>query len=679
MSASRWTVYLALVTLPAAAAADPAPRTDQVGDPLPPGAVARVGTARFLPHPYLNRVFFTAAGATVLGWGSDNVVQYWEATTGKPAADLRDPDFRTFRVDVSPDGTRLALFGSDVHGRPAPDTLLRVYDVATRKPLWSKVIDDVYHYQHEVRYSLDGKRLITGTNVDLRVWDANTGAVIATQKAPFGYTGLILAPDGKRAAGGEQSLWVWDWEAGGPPKAMALKPDRRFFNYLAFSPDSKTIYVAQAGREADGYDVASGGFVGTAAEAVARWRAVSPDGKTEATAHYDKDKHAGSVILRDVRTGKEVGRLSSGASMVTDGRWSKDGTRLAGAAAFRCWVWDVKTGKAFGPTVPCHTANVNSLVFTSDGRLLSGSDDRTIRAWDPKTGKELARFETDDRPWQIAASPDGSLLGWAGEPGKVRVWDAKSGKEMFKLRWTLNRTGGVTRTVFTADDQSLLTFSTDQYLRSWDLLTGKLKSERRYRPAALGPESDDARNQDLGLLRITADVGADGNTLVLGVRKDVYVYSAITGKERFKLEADERQVETVVLSADGKRLATAGVGPAPPPNPAAGMMDRPTHYQVSVWDMTEAKRVTRFRVPGSSFFGVLAFTPDGKRVVTGSADEALRFWDATTGTLVGLIELPRVARKIAFTPDGKRLAVAFSDPTILVYDVETAVKPAPKE
>ncbi|HEX3148251.1 MAG TPA: hypothetical protein VHR66_09205 [Gemmataceae bacterium] len=76
------------------------------------------------------------------------------------------------------------------------------------------------------------------------------------------------------------------------------------------------------------------------------------------------------------------------------------------------------------------------------------------------------------------------------------------------------------------------------------------------------------------------------------------------------------------------------------------------------------------------FYGVLMFTPEGKQIVASSEDGSLRFWDATTGDLVGAITLPRRPTNITFTPDGKLLAVAFSDPTVLISDVNAALKPA---
>src|SRR5262245_9898204 len=76
MSSLRLNYCLALVIVIPASAADPIARTDLAGDPLPTGAVARIGTVRFLPRPYLEQVFFTPDGSTVLGRGGGDVVQF---------------------------------------------------------------------------------------------------------------------------------------------------------------------------------------------------------------------------------------------------------------------------------------------------------------------------------------------------------------------------------------------------------------------------------------------------------------------------------------------------------------------------------------------------------------------------------------------------------------------------
>src|SRR6266542_2935011 len=106
-------VALLALSLPLSAAdpppAKPAPRLDASGDPLPPGAIARLGTARFRHGETVKSVAHSADGKVFVSSGNGGGVSLWDAATGK---ELRRLELRTWGAQgatLSPDSKRLAV------------------------------------------------------------------------------------------------------------------------------------------------------------------------------------------------------------------------------------------------------------------------------------------------------------------------------------------------------------------------------------------------------------------------------------------------------------------------------------------------------------------------------------------------------------------------------------------
>jgi WD40 repeat protein len=104
-------------------------RTDRYGDPLPEGAIARLGTLRLRHCSQVTSVAYSPDGRLLATGGFDNQVRLWRASTGKELFHftLRETDSPlAAHVAFSPDGTLLAASRSG-------EGVVHLWDTATGK------------------------------------------------------------------------------------------------------------------------------------------------------------------------------------------------------------------------------------------------------------------------------------------------------------------------------------------------------------------------------------------------------------------------------------------------------------------------------------------------------------------------------------------------------------------
>jgi WD40 repeat protein len=169
--------------------------------------------------------------------------------------------------------------------------------------------------------------------------------------------------------------------------------------------------------------------------------ACSPDGAHIASAAGDR-----TVRIWDALSHKRIATLRGFDFRVNAVAFSPDGTRLVSASGTysehfireednALVVWDVATRKRIA-TLIGHRNVVDAVAFSPDGsRIISGSDDWTVRVWDVGGRAQLADFLGHHGPVQsVAYRPDGRCILSGSSDGSVKLWDADTFTESHTFR-----------------------------------------------------------------------------------------------------------------------------------------------------------------------------------------------------------------------------------------------------
>jgi RNA polymerase sigma factor (sigma-70 family) len=641
-------------------------RTDRHGDPLPDGAVARLGTVQ--RRAAGTKLAMTPDGKSIIGVRDGKYLLDWDAATGQLRSTRQLPGGTVWNHCLSADGRWLATEGP---GRGA----FTVWDVATGKEARRLAIKDAGAIDHWA-FSHDGTKVAaTGHEGDrqfVRAWELATGKEVFAKDVPerAGSGPLTFTPDGKRLlasfTSSDVGTFCWDLATG----ELAWQNKEFWPLFKEFTRDGK---VLAAMGEASGVDLATGRPFKLDNPPPLEWNTrtpLAPDGRTLLV------PTAEGVIVWDLAAGKELRKLAgAGEDLVI----APDGKAVItnNGALQR---WDLATGKPLWPDTfeQGHIGEPRALVFSADGkRLASASADGSVRLWDVTTSKPLHvwRGHEAQRPvriwrWILAGataldvSPDGRWVLSAGTEERIRLRDAAAGKEVLTILLPESERGETERRVFhlwISPDGTRATglFGAQGFsgstgdlpvehthkLASWDLKTGKLLTVHRVEMTSL----------------LSSAISPDGRTLLL----NGHLMDAASGREIVPFEGLRSEGGAVPSAFSANGALAAGIS-----------NEGNSPEGVKVWEAATGKLVARLKT--GSWVAQVTFHPDNRHVVTNGLG-GVRVWDLTTGRAVATRTMPDQVRStttnlgsyascLAFAPDG-RLATGQPDGTILLWDL----------
>jgi WD40 repeat protein len=598
------------------------PAKDRHGDPLPPGAVARLGTAAF-HHD-----------AGILG------------------------------VALSSDKKLLAV--------TCNNSLLAIWDVPGRKMLKQFKIADLFPRAYYLTFSADGRYLAVMAeeekkHAQARIfdWSAESEVTPLLDKKPLS---VAFAPDGRSVAvalhDADGAIVLWDLQAKQEVRRLSGEENGNRFAKVVFRDDGKSLLgMTQRGD-------------------VIAWDLQPEKARRSPTKAQAVDLSRNGVWARhgnpyyfmqidDIATSAKQLYLDKAGGHFWFGQ---DHDTLIQLVRGEIQLWNIKTKKQTA-SIAISNDVYPKIDLSADGKLLAVATEHQVRLYDltlPEAERE--RGWNDHALDALAFSPDGKQLAGSSQWGsRVVLWDVTTVKPARPPQRHYHPTS-----LRFSGDGAELWFTVGANRLTEDCKTFKITTAKPD-DRAIAQRSRDGKT----LIRYPyrASVRSVPDDAPVQARTKVEVLDAATEKVVRTLELDGHFVE---VSADGRTVLSARgglsggfatsrgptvmavgawqvrdvatgkhrceiAGRAPPPEPKKGL--------------EEFMPMSAPRAPT-----LLAYSPDGRRVAMWDAHHQVVVADLHTGARVGIIT-PRTYGTVAFSPDGKTLACATLDKELLLCEV----------
>ncbi|MBI1914624.1 MAG: sigma-70 family RNA polymerase sigma factor [Planctomycetes bacterium] len=657
------------------------PRRDRAGDPLPPGAIARLGTLRFRAPDTIEALAFAPDGKTVAA-STRAGVYLFDAVSGKRTQRLLTTGSPWWGSETllvfSPDSKRLVGRGKLTDNRRWWG-VVRVWNLAGGK-LHDHDVDNVVW----VGWSSGGEPLAVCLEAGaLRLRELSSGRSRRFACSDPGKPVLsdivrcVCSPEGQSLAFADKLRIVHVWDIATGRERCTIKP-RDYIRCLALSSDGRRLASLTREEHVELWDAQTGKALHTLNNDQKNLTRVvfTADGKTLAT--------VGRLDVRfwDVTTGRERGRAQAkGRSFAESVAFSPDGKTLASSEDFSSTtidLWDVAKGR-LKPQPVGHWTRPYGTVSPDSRRVATGGGvDGTVRLWDLETGDSRVLIQRPERVRGIAFSPDGRLLYSTGADDEVWVSDAITGERRHVIKLEDPERPDTYQSAIAMhlfdDGKTLVAFSyyhpkhnqsgqryEDTLITGWDTATRKQLFRRRYP----GTEYRNAVSADGRVLALPHWGREPQLQMMVAGLGPMRLEDLATGERLLTFPALERQTCPLTFSPDGRLLASSNWNFKPIPE-RTHPLDQ-AQYTLRLWETATAAELL---VLPAVLNNRAAFSADGRLLAMAAPSQEILLWDLASGREHRRFKgFDAEVTWLAFSPDGRRLVSGLSDSTLLVWDV----------
>ncbi|MCE5239852.1 WD40 repeat domain-containing protein [bacterium] len=606
---------------------------DLHGEPLPTGAVQRLGTLAMRYGGVGGLAYLPDGRGVVLTGGR---VDIWDLSRGTRQSSTVVSPAGLVSVQLRRDGAVLLL--GDAAGTVCE------WDPATLKELRSWDTG-----QKELRtacYSPDGKRVVTAANnpQGLKEWDLDSGRELIAIRSELicVRAGAIYGPEGTTAilgGGYDHNLERWDLTTGQLVRKWCGIYEAK---HMALAPDQKSMTVGVEDRAVewslDTYQ-ALRPYKHCPGEA-ARIFQVAYLPATDEVLCGGRD---GTIHRWSRVSGERVFSWRPHQSVVAPFAVSPDEQWLLSYGTYQVAETNIRTGE---PRLKCdrHIGGIEAVAFLPDGqRVVTGSSDETLRLWDAAAGKTLCLMPGATLgAYAVAVSPDGKRAAAGCKDGKLREFDLATGKPLGEYSGHL----GYLRAVCYDGNGRLYSSADDGSIRVWE--QGKPEAVavlQGHRGGVLGLDVSAGGKQ-------LASCGRDGTVRLW----DVAAEGPAIGRPASRIlsgpatTSHAGYVTAVRFTPDGKAVVSGG---------------RDGH--VLKWDVASGRKL--LDIARGSWVNGLVCTPDGAQVLVGGSDGRVMAYNLQTGAAGVTRSHGSSVLGLALSPDGRWLLTGHQDTTALLWRV----------